>query len=100
MKAYSKDVREYVLRAVDQGHSRAEIVKMFGVSLVSIKRYLKQGREIGDLSPKPFRDVHPRNMRPWKLAWSHNCKRTQIARCKLTASCGKARMACGWITRR
>ena len=52
MKAYSKDLREHVLRAVDQGHPRAEIVKMFGVSLASIKRYLKQRRETGDLSPK------------------------------------------------
>src|SRR6266852_1366355 len=52
MKAYSKDLREHVLSAVDQGHPRAEIVKMFGVSLASIKRYLKQRRETGDLSPK------------------------------------------------
>ena len=52
MKAYSKDLREHVLRAVDQGHARAEIVRMFGVSLASSKRYLKQRRETGDLSPK------------------------------------------------
>jgi transposase len=41
MKAYSKDLREHVLSAVDQGHPRAEIVRMFGVSLASIKRYLR-----------------------------------------------------------
>jgi transposase len=52
MKAYSKDLREQVFRAVDQGHPRAEIVLMFGVSLASIKRYLKQRQETGDLSPK------------------------------------------------
>ncbi len=52
MKAYSKDVREHVLRALDQGHPRAEIVRMFGVSLASIKRYLKQRRERGALSPQ------------------------------------------------
>src|SRR6266704_121607 len=52
MKAYSKDVREHVLRALDQGHPRAEIVRLFGVSLASIKRYLKQRRETGELSPK------------------------------------------------
>ena len=52
MKAYSKELREHVLRAVDQGHPRAEIVRLFGVSLASIKRYLKQRRETGDLSPK------------------------------------------------
>ena len=42
MKAYSQDLRERVLRAVDLGHSRAEIVQLFGVSLATIKRYLKQ----------------------------------------------------------
>jgi transposase len=54
MKAYSKDLREHVLKAVDQGYPRAEIVQMFGVSLASIKRYLKQRRESGDLSPRPI----------------------------------------------
>jgi transposase len=52
MKAYAKDMREHVLRAVDQGYPRAEIVRMFGVSLASIKRYLKLRKETGDLSPK------------------------------------------------
>jgi len=52
MKAYSKDLREHMLRTVDQGHPRAEIVRMFGVSLATMKRYLKQRRETGDLSPK------------------------------------------------
>ena len=52
MKASSKDLREHVLRAVDQGHPRAEIVQLFGVSVASIKRSLNQRRETGDLSPK------------------------------------------------
>ncbi len=52
MKAYSEDLRERVVRAVDQGKPRAEIVSMLGVSLATIKRYLKQRRERGDLKPK------------------------------------------------
>ncbi len=52
MKAYSIDLREHVLRAVDQGHSRAEIVQLFGVSLSTLKRYLKQRREQGHVRPK------------------------------------------------
>jgi transposase len=42
MKAYSSDLRERVVRAVDQGKSRSEIVSMLGVSLATIKRYLNQ----------------------------------------------------------
>lgn len=52
MKAYSVDLRERVLRAVDQGHLRAEIVEMFAISLATLKRYLKQYREQGHVKPK------------------------------------------------
>jgi len=36
MKAYSQDLRERVLRAVDLGRPMAEIVQLFGVSRASI----------------------------------------------------------------
>jgi transposase len=52
MKAYSLDLRERVLRAVDQGKPRSEIVNLLGVSLATIKRYLKQRRETGHVRPK------------------------------------------------
>jgi transposase len=52
MKAYSYDLRLRVLRAVDQGRSRAEIVAMFAVSLATLKRYLKRQRETGDVRMK------------------------------------------------
>jgi transposase len=52
MKAYSKDLRERVLRAVDQDRPRAEIVQVFGVSLATLKRYLKQRRDEGHVKPK------------------------------------------------
>src|SRR5881296_515403 len=52
MKAYSQDVRERVLRAVDQGMPRSEIVRVLGVSLATIGRYLKQRRETGHVRPR------------------------------------------------
>lgn len=54
MKAYSRDLRERVLQAVDQGYPRTEIIQLFGVSRATIKRYLKQRRETGDISVKPI----------------------------------------------
>jgi transposase len=54
VKAYSVDLREKVLRAVDQGHPRTEIIKLFGVSRATIKRYLKQRRETGNVSVRPI----------------------------------------------
>jgi transposase len=44
MKAYSQDVRQRVLRAVDAEQSQAEVA--------TITRYLKQRRESGHVLPK------------------------------------------------
>ncbi len=52
MKAYSQDVRKRVLRAVDLGRPRAEIVQLFGISLATLKRYIKQQREEGHVRPR------------------------------------------------
>ena len=54
MKAYSPDLRERVLRAVDQGYARNDTIKLFGVSRATIKRYLKQRRETGEVKVKPI----------------------------------------------
>jgi transposase len=64
MRAYSQDLRERVLRAIDQGKSRQEIVEMLGVSLATIKRYLKQRREQGHVRPQviPGREPKKRTM--------------------------------------
>lgn len=53
MKAYSKDLRLKVLDAVDRGMPRKEVALIFGVSLPSIKRWLKRRRESGDVEPSP-----------------------------------------------
>jgi transposase len=54
MKAYSQDLRQRVVRAVDEDRPRTEIVQLFAVSLTTIKRYLKQRREVGHLASKPI----------------------------------------------
>ncbi len=54
MKAYSMDLRERVLQAVDKGYARNEIIKLFGVSRATIKRSLKQRRETGDVKVRPI----------------------------------------------
>ena len=54
MKAYSIDMRKRVLQAVDNGYPRAEIIKLFGVSRATIKRYLKQRRETGAINVRPI----------------------------------------------
>ena len=64
MTAYSQDLREKVLRAVDQGFPREEIVKLLGVSRATIKRYLKQRRETGTVAPKVIPGRPPKKLGP------------------------------------
>lgn len=54
MKAYSQDLRERVVRAEDLGYKRADIIKLFGISRATIKRYLKQRCETGHVRRKPI----------------------------------------------
>lgn len=49
MKAYSTDLRQRIVAAVDRGMPRAEVAQIFGVSRATINRYLKRRREAGDL---------------------------------------------------
>jgi len=53
MKPYSKDLRLKVLEAVDRGMPRREVAEVFGVSLPTIKRWLKRRRETGEVTAKP-----------------------------------------------
>ena len=53
MKPYSKDLRTKVLAAVDRGMPRTEVVRAFGVSAPTIRRYLRLRRETGDVEPRP-----------------------------------------------
>src|SRR3712207_3098772 len=53
MKPYSKDLRLKVLEAVDRGMPRAEVAEVFGVSMPTIKRWLKRRRETGEVDPNP-----------------------------------------------
>lgn len=64
MKAYSQDLRERVVRAVDQGYKRTDIIKLFGISRATIKRYLKQRRETGHVRRKPILGRPPKKSAP------------------------------------
>ena len=52
MKTYSLDLRERALAAVDRGMPRKEAVGVFGVSLATLKRWLKRRQETGSAAPK------------------------------------------------
>src|SRR5215211_4922898 len=51
MKPYSLDLRLKVLDAVDCGIPKKEVVGIFGVSMPTIDRYLRQRRQTGEIAP-------------------------------------------------
>jgi transposase len=58
MNAYSKDLRLKTLAAIDRGIPRKEVQELFGISLSTIKRWLKRRRLTGDV------DIHKIPGRP------------------------------------
>ena len=60
MRAYSLDLRQKVVAAVERGDSTIEEVALtFGVGLTFVKKMLRQQRETGNLSPRPHGGGHP-----------------------------------------
>ena len=54
MRAYSLDLRQKVVAAVERGDSTIEeVASAFGVGQTFVKKMLRQHRETGDLSPRP-----------------------------------------------
>jgi transposase len=110
MKAYSQDLRQRVLQSLDADQSQATVAKTFTVSIATIKRYIKQRREIGHVVPKaiPGRpavkgavlrvhleaqlEAHPDVMR------EEHCRLFQIGHGMTVspASISRARAALGW----
>src|ERR671913_346991 len=59
MRAYSLDLRQKVVAAVERGDSTIEeVAASFGVGQTFVKKMLRQLRETGDLSPRPHGGGH------------------------------------------
>ena len=52
IKPYSEDLRRSIVRAVEGGTSNSAAARLFGVSLSSVKRYLRIAQRGGSLAPK------------------------------------------------
>ena len=52
MKPYSEDLRRRIVRAVEGGTSKAAAARLFGVSLSSVKRYLRIVERGAALAPR------------------------------------------------
>jgi transposase len=111
MRAYPQELRYQVLRAVDEGTAREEIIARFHVSRATIKRYLKQRRETGQVVPRPIPgrppkkkaallqgipallESHPEASQREYCQWWEEEHSMQVSR----ASMGRAIHALGWM---
>ena len=55
MRAYSMDLRERVVAAVDRGMTQEQAAVTFGVSVNTVGRYLTRRRDTGSLAPTAYR---------------------------------------------
>jgi transposase len=54
MKAYTIDLREKVLAALDRGMARHAVAETFDLDPSTIKRWLRLRRETGAVAPRPI----------------------------------------------
>src|SRR5829696_7108591 len=53
MKAYSEDLRRKIVQAIEQrGMSKSQAARLFGISLSSVKRYVRLANQGESLAPK------------------------------------------------
>src|ERR671914_1786842 len=52
MNPYSEDLRRRIVRAVEGGTSKSAAARLFGVSLSSVKRYLRIAQRGASLAPR------------------------------------------------
>lgn len=54
MKAYSRDLRERVIKAADDGMPKSVIARTFSVSRATVNNYLSLRKATGDIKPRPI----------------------------------------------
>ena len=65
MRPYSQDLRERVVRAVDEGHgTRQQLADLFGVSTAWIRRLLQRRRQTGSFAARPHGGGTPLKLTP------------------------------------
>lgn len=59
MRAYSLDLRQRIVAAVEAGQPKSAVARRFGVGRATVDRYVRQQHATGDLRPKPVPGARP-----------------------------------------
>ena len=54
MKAYSIDLRERIIGAIERGMTQSQAARTFAVSLATVKNYVRQVHQTGSLGHRPI----------------------------------------------
>lgn len=66
-KAYSQDLREKAIAAIDRGVPKSEVIQMFNVSRDSLERWLKRRSETGSFQAiAGYQQGHSHRIVDWK----------------------------------
>jgi transposase len=79
MRAYSLDLRERIVRAVDEGRSQREAARVFGVGVSTVKRYLQQRARTGNLVRRPIPGAAPKIGLEQEALWRARRQETPAA---------------------
>src|SRR5271169_2233589 len=53
-KPYSDDLRERVVAAIEDGHTRVKVAELYNMALSTVGGFIKRKRETGSISPDKF----------------------------------------------
>jgi transposase len=53
-KPYSDDLRERVVAAIEDGHTRVKVAELYNMALSTVGGFIKRKRETGSISPGKF----------------------------------------------
>jgi transposase len=79
MRAYSLDLRERIVRAVDEGRSPREAARLFGVGVSTVKRYLQQRARTGSLARRAIPGARPKIGPEQEAVWRARRQETPAA---------------------
>ena len=94
MRAYSVDLRERVVAAVDRNMPRTEVATTFGVSLATIKRWLVRRRTTGTLPHRRRLGGHRRSAQTSTSPSGPNSSSSPTRPSQCIANAGRRLKAC------
>jgi transposase len=74
MKAYSKDLRQKIVNAIERGMPKAQVARTFGVGISTVKRYATKAQRGESLEPAKAPGKRPKMDEPLRKLLEEDLK--------------------------